>query len=139
VNKIISYLTEKSGTIGRYLLVSALNVVNHQVLLQIGLRLFEWSGGFANVVAAMISVIPAFLLSRYWVWQVSGSASLKSEIVPFWVIAVIGLVVSSGTAQWADNAFGEPLLVSAASLAGYLLVWVAKFFVLNGLFSRAAM
>lgn len=135
--KIIRFLTEKSGTIGRYLLVSALNVVNHQILLQIGLRWFEWSGGVANAVAAMISVIPAFLLSRYWVWQVGGSASVKRELVPFWVIAVIGLVISTGMAQWADNAFGEPLAVSAASLVGYLVVWIMKFFVLNILFSRA--
>ena len=138
ITKLISALGANGGVLIRYLITSAINVINHQILLQIAVRWWGWSGGWANVFAAMIAVIPAYLLSRYWVWQVTGRSSLRSEVLPFWIIAIIGLVVSTVAAEAADRQFDEPLLISAASLGAYLVVWVMKFIVLNILFQRAA-
>lgn len=91
----------------------------------------------ANVFAAMITVIPAYLLSRYWVWQVDGTPSLRREIIPFWLIAIAGLVLSTVLAELADRRFEWPLLISAASLAGYFVVWVTKFLILNQMFKQS--
>ena len=125
------------SVVARYLVTSGINVVNHQLLLQMAVRWWGWSGGAANVFAAIVSVIPAYLLSRYWVWDVQGKPSLRNELVPFWAIAAIGLVASTASAEAADRAFESPLIISIGSLAGYLLVWVMKFLVLNHLFQRA--
>lgn len=122
----------------RYLITSAINVINHQILLQIAVRWWGWSGGWANVFAAMIAVVPAYLLSRYWVWQVTGRPSVRNEVIPFWVIAAVGLVVSTVAAEIADRRFDSPLLISVASLGAYFVVWVTKFIVLNYLFSRSS-
>ncbi len=127
-----------AGLAGRYLATSGLNVVNHQLLLQLAVQWWGWSGGSANVFAATLAVIPAYLLSRYWVWQVQGRPSLRDEVIPFWIIAAIGLVASTAMAELADRLFGSPIMISIGSLAGYLLVWVLKFFVLNLLFRRSA-
>ena len=121
--------------VGRYLMVSAVNVVNHQLLLQMAVRWWEWSGGWANAFAGVIAVIPAYFMSRYWVWQVDGKSSVRGEIAPFWIIALVGLIVSTGLAEAADRVFGDPLWVSAGSLVGYLIVWIAKFAILNMLFT----
>ena len=137
MNNMISKLSDNGSLLGRYVAVSLLNVINHQIVLQIGLRVWGWSGGFANGVAAIVAVFPAYFLSRYWVWQVSGPSKVKEEIVPFWIIAAVGFAVSSGLAEWADRASGQALLVSVASLFGYLIVWVLKFVVLNVLFTRS--
>ena len=122
----------------RYLAVSAINVVNHQALLLLAHGVWGWGGGVANVFAAVIAAVPGYLLSRSWVWSVRGTHSVRSEIVPFWTLALLGLVVSTVLAEAADRSFDAPLAVSAASLAGYFVVWVVKFLVLNRIFERSA-
>ncbi len=133
-------MIEDSGISGsvvvRYLITSGINVINHQLLLQLAVRWWGWSGGAANVFAALVAVIPAYLLSRYWVWDVQGKPSLRNEVIPFWAIAALGLVASTASAELADRAFDSDLIISLGSLAGYVLVWVLKFLVLNHLFAR---
>ena len=123
------------GRAGRYLTVSLINVVNHQLVLQLAVNLWGWSGGVANAFAAMVAAVPAYFMSRYWVWERRGRSSLRSEIIPFWIIAILGLVVSSGTAEGADRLFENPLMISVGSLIGYFIVWVLKFVALNELFT----
>ena len=118
----------------RYVVVSVVNVVNHQALLFLAHSIWGWSGGVANVFAAVVAAIPAYLLSRYWVWSVRGSHSVRGEILPFWTLALAGLVVSTGLAEAADRLFDETATVIAGSLLGYFVVWVGKFAVLNRIF-----
>ena len=115
-------------------MVSAVNVVNHQLILQLALYLWDWSGGWANAFAAGTAAFPAYFMSRYWVWQVRGRSSLRAEVLPFWAIALAGLVVSSLTAEAADRLFAQRLMISVGSLIGYFMVWVAKFLLLDRLF-----
>ena len=122
------------GRAGRYLLVSAVNVINHQLLLQLAVNLWGWGGGVANAFAATTAAVPAYFMSRYWVWQVRGRSSLRSEVLPFWIIALLGLLVSSLTAEVADRLFERPIMISVGSLFGYFIVWVAKFVTLDELF-----
>lgn len=122
----------------RYVAVSGVNVVNHQALLFLAHAVWGWSGGVANVFAAVLAAVPGYLLSRHWVWSVRGAHSLRAEIIPFWTLALLGLVVSSVLAEAADRAFDSSLAVAAASLVGYFVVWVLKFLVLNRIFERSA-
>ena len=121
----------------RYVVVSVLNLVNHQAVLALAHSGWGWSGGQANAFAAAISAIPAYILSRNWVWRSQGSYSFRAEILPFWCIALVGLVVSSLMAEAADRVFGNGLAVAAGSITGYLIVWVLKFLLLEKLFQRA--
>lgn len=115
-------------------MVSVVNVANHQLLLQLALHFWGWSGGWANAFAASVAAVPAYFMSRYWVWEVRGRSSVRNEILPFWGIALLGLVVSSFTAEAADRLFANPLMVSVGSIAGYFVVWMAKFLLLGRLF-----
>lgn len=125
------------GRAGRYVLVSVVNVVNHQLVLQLALLSWGWSGGWANAFAASVAAVPAYFMSRYWVWEVRGRSSMRGEVLPFWAIALVGLVVSSLTAEAADRLFDDRLMISAGSLLGYFCVWVAKFLILDRLFGRS--
>jgi len=127
--------TDTIGRVGRYLIVSVVNVVNHQLLLQLAVNMFGWGGGVANAFAAATAAFPAYWLSRRWVWSVEGPSSLRHEILPFWGLALAGLVVSSVLAEAADRVFDHPLMISVGSVAGYTIVWVAKFLFLNRIFT----
>lgn len=136
--KIATLLKDEGGVVLRYLVTSGINVVDHQVLLQLAVRWWEWGGGEANVFASLVSVVPAYLLSRYWVWQVRGRPSLRNEVIPFWVIALLGLLASTVTAEAADRLFEQPIMISAGSLFGYFVVWILKFIVLSIMFARSS-
>lgn len=130
-----SLLGGKQSTAGRYVAVSVINIINHQTLLYVANSIWGWSGGWANVFAACVSAVPGYFLSRAWVWGRSGTHSWKGEVLPFWLIALAGLVVSSLLAEGADRLFQSALAVALASLIGYLIVWILKFFLLDRLFS----
>lgn len=138
INRVLGVVGANGGVMFRYLVTSGINVITHQFLLQIAVRWWGWSGGVANVFAAMVTVFPAYLLSRYWVWQANGTPSLRREIIPFWLIAAAGLFLSTFLAELADRRFDWPLLISAASLAGYFVVWVTKFLLLNQMFKSSS-
>jgi putative flippase GtrA len=134
--KIAGRFGGEPGVVIRYLATSVVNVVNHQLLLQLAVRWWDWSGGQANVFAALVAALPAYLLSRYWVWQVDGRPSFRTEVIPFWTISLLGLLASTVTAATADRLFERPIMISVGSLVGYFVVWVAKFLVLDRLFDR---
>lgn len=138
LSKIAERVGDALGVLLRYLGTSLVNVVNHQFLLQLAVRRWDWSGGWANVFAAVIAALPAYLMSRYWVWRVDGRPSLRTEVIPFWTIALLGLLASTATAAAADALFDRPIMISVGSMVGYFVVWVLKFVILDRLFDRAA-
>lgn len=120
----------------RLLRYSGVTVVNTAVgvsLLVIFFTLAGWPGVWANSAAVMLSTIPAYYLSRKWVWNQSGPNSLMNEVVPFWALALAGLVLSSIMVGWASARWSHELTVYAANLASFGLLWVVKFFVLEKL------
>lgn len=123
------------ATATRYLLVSSFNFAGHQALLFLANSVWGWPGGVANMFAAIVMSVPAYLLSRAWVWEVEGSHDMRRHVLPFWAITVISLIVSTVLAAIADRIFGAGIAVNIASLIGYFIVWVAKFFVLGRLFA----
>ncbi len=135
-DEVRSPLTDTIGRVGRYLIVSVVNVVNHQLLLQLAVNAFGWGGGLANAFAAVTAAFPAYWLSRRWVWSVEGRSSLRHEVLPFWGLALAGLIISTILAEAADRLFDNPLMISVGSLIGYTIVWIAKFLFLNRIFTR---
>ena len=116
---------------GRYVLVSLWNTVCHQAMLLVAYSGFGWSGGWSNVFAACVAAGPAYLLTRAWVWRRSGRHSWQREVLPFWMLALLGLIASTVLADLADRTFGRQVWINVGSLVGYFLVWLFKFYVLD--------
>ena len=70
-------------------------------------------------------------MSRHWVWEQTGSHSVRSEIAPFWGMALLGLVLSTIATEAADQRWHSGLAVQAASVASFGVVWLFKFFILE--------
>ncbi len=115
----------------RYCGVSVINVLIGQSILAVCLEVFEMGGVPSQITAAMISAVPAYILSRQWVWKADGRVSFRSEVLPFWIIAIIGLVFSASMIAVVESSTDATIALMATSLMAYGVVWVAKYLFLD--------
>ncbi len=112
-------------------MVSGVAVPCCQVLLIICHAWVGLTAVVSNIIAVSVSSVPSYLLNRSWVWGKGGRSHLWREVVPFWVMALMGLGLStlfvSVAARWSHLT----LVVLAANLAGFGLLWVVKYVVLD--------
>lgn len=121
----------------KYSMVSVFNVVFGQGML-FGLVHTGMNPTMANVIAVCISAVPAYYMSRIWVWGKRGKSELKREVLPFWIFVGIGLAVSTASVYIASNVFPAPdgasilnlkkLLPNVANIGAFGVLWVVRFF-----------
>lgn len=101
----------------------------------------------ANVIATAISTIPSYYLNRTWAWGKTGKSHVWREVVPFWVIAFISLVLStyvvglasreavhlSSTLHLSHRHEVQTVLGELGNLATYAVMWLVKYFIFNRL------
>ncbi len=120
----------------RYSLVSVVAVAVSQLVLVICAGVLGWSPALANVAAVTIGSVPSYTLNRRWVWGKRGRNHLLREILPFWALALLGLVFSTVAVhvavQWNDTT----LVASAANLTAFGILWVVKFLLLDSVLFR---
>lgn len=116
----------------RYVLVAVVNVVVGQGLL-FGLQHW-WSPNISNIVAVVVSSIPAYYMNRSWVWGKSGKSHWRKEVAPFWVFTIIGLVASTIAITFVQDHTGSKFLILFTQLFVFGVLWVIRFFVLDKLF-----
>lgn len=90
----------------------------------------------ANLAATMCTSVPAFMLNKYWVWGKRGKAHLRREVLPFWLFTVAGWIISTGmvalvTDLAGNNETEKTILVMAANIAGFGVLWVLKYIFLD--------
>jgi putative flippase GtrA len=116
----------------RFGAVSAFNVVFGQSLLYGAQTVFDWPAVGSNILAVTVSAVPAYLLSRYWVWQKRGKNHLMKEVIPFWSLAILGFVLSTFAVWFVERQWDpQPLFINLTNLAAFGVVWVSKFFILD--------
>jgi putative flippase GtrA len=121
----------------KYSMVSVIAIAVSQTILISGHALLHWDPVASNVVAVAVSSIPSYLLNRAWVWGRKGNHSFLREVLPFWVFAFVGLGVSSlfvwAATKWSD----ATLVISVANLAGFGILWVGRYILLDQLLFTA--
>lgn len=115
----------------RYCGVSAVNVTVGLGVLATCHGVLGWPAAGANLAAWMVGTVPAYLLSRAWVWQRRGPHRLGGEVLTFWIMALVGLAVSSLAVTVIERLADSTVLVLAGNLGAYGSVWVAKYVFLD--------
>ncbi len=124
----------------RYSMVSVVSVIVYEILLFVTLGLLHWkTARSANIFAVGVSAIPSYYLNRVWAWGKSGRSHFMKEVVPFWGMALLGLIFSTWATDFAKTMADEvteihllrTFIVMMAGLAAFGVLWVAKFVVLN--------
>jgi putative flippase GtrA len=115
----------------RYTGMSVLGTVLTQVQLFLYVSRFEWNPALSNVLAVSISCVPGYFVTKYWVWGARDSASVHREALAFWGMNLAGLALSTLFVVLVGNFSDSVWLVSLANLAGFGVLWVAKFLVFD--------
>ena len=98
--------------------------------------------GSANVIAVCCGIAPSYLANRHWVWGRSGRGDLGREVVPFWLLSLAGLIVStiavavvaSAVAGWSTSA--RALALPLANLSVFGALWFVQFALLEKVLFR---
>jgi putative flippase GtrA len=144
----VEHLWEKRHTpearhLFRYSLVSVIStVVSFVVLALVFGVLHLWGEIGSTVFANVVATVPSYYLNRKWVWGKGGRSHLIKEIVPFWSMSAIGIVVSIGGAAVARHIsiehhlthLEQTVVVLAANVMSFGVFWVLKFMLFNRLF-----
>jgi putative flippase GtrA len=93
--------------------------------------------GTSNAIAVCCGIVPSYLANRSWVWKQTGRGSLLREVLPFWILSIAGLVLStiavsavaSATAAWSSAA--RSVALPLANLGVFGALWVVQFVVLD--------
>jgi putative flippase GtrA len=123
----------------RYVIASAASVAAGQSVLLICFGLAGWSAEVSNLFAFVGGGVVSYMLNRRWTWGRQGRSSVMGEVLPFWALALAGLLLSTWAVGLAeDNAHSlaagrtaQTFLVMAASLLAFGVVWIVKFLVLD--------
>jgi putative flippase GtrA len=113
--------------------VSAISTVVGLVSLGIFIGLLGYPVIWSNILAKAIATIPAFELSRRWVWAQSGERSILRQAVPFALLSFAGLILSTFAVHLAADATAHSsrLIHTAAaelaSIASYVPLLLIQF------------
>lgn len=131
-NSIGRIRAEHGVKLFRYGAVSAFNVVFGQILLYGAQTVLGWAPVVSNVFSVMVGTVPAYFLSRYWVWEKRGKSHLMREVLPFWIITLIGFALSTAAVWFVASRWDPtPIVINLTNLAAFGVVWVAKFVILD--------
>ena len=123
----------------RYVAMSGVAVVVSQVTILITYGLLKWNEIASQSAAVVISTIPAYFMSRMWVWEKGGRSHLWKEVVPFWAISIGQFLISLVAVHFGQKVVEDltdthtlrTVGLLCISLGVYGLMWVAKFAFFN--------
>jgi putative flippase GtrA len=99
----------------------------------------------ANVIATAVGTVPSFELNRRWVWRRTGRRSVRAEVLPFWLLSLAGLALSTlavgAVAAWAGAAglhrAARTVAIEVANFAAWGSLWLAQFVILDRFLFRS--
>ena len=115
----------------RYAGVSVIGVTVTQILLVICYQLVGMTAAWSNFTAVTGASIPAYLLNRQWVWKKSGRHSVHKEVLPFWGISLLGLILSTVAVGFVSRHWDSQLAISGTNIASFGVLWVGKYLFLD--------
>ncbi len=127
----------------RYTMVSVISTVVSFSVIFLVYGIFRLWGEIASTVFAnAVATVPSYYLNRKWVWGKGGRSHLVKEVIPFWCMSAIGIVVSifgAAIARHIGNEYDlshflKTVLVLVANVLSFGIFWFLKFLVFNRLF-----
>jgi putative flippase GtrA len=96
----------------------------------------------ATLFGNLVGAIPSYTLNRRWAWGKTGRSHIRKEIIPFWVLTLLGIGFSVVGASYANHLVHTHQwshlfntgIVDTANLVSAAVFWVLKFIVFDRIF-----
>lgn len=128
---------QTASTMSRSMCVSIGTSALSAVVLAVLAVGFGMAAGTANVIATLCGIGPSYAYNRRWAWKRTGRGSLWREVVPFWILCLCGLVLSTAAVD-AVSAWGaawpgvvRAVALPAANVAAFGVLWLVQFTILD--------
>jgi putative flippase GtrA len=135
--------THEGRKIFRYTMVSVIStaVSTIVIVLVYGVGHLR-SEVLSTIIGNVVATFPSYWLNRQWAWGKSGRSHFVKEVLPFWVMAVLGIAFSIIGAALAHRIgvhfklhhLELTVLVLVANVVSFAVFWVVKLVVFNRLF-----
>ena len=128
-------LVDLAKTKGRkpilYSLVSVIAVTVSQIVLVLCHAVFDLTAVPSNIIAVAAGTVPSYELNRSWVWGKTSKSHLWKEVVPFWALSFLGLVLSTVVVAVVEQYNDSTIAISVANLGAFGVLWIGKFALLH--------
>jgi putative flippase GtrA len=138
--------THEGRKIFRYTMVSVISTAVSTLVIVLVYGVGHlWSEVPSTIFGNAVATFPSYWLNRQWAWGKSGRSHFVKEVLPFWVMAALGIAFSIIGAAIAHRIgvhynlqrhhhFELTLLVLVANVVSFAVFWVVKLLVFNHLF-----
>ena len=111
----------------RYAAVSVVFVPVGQILIQVlGAMVFDRDYTKASIVAAAILTVPNFFANKMWVWKDTSRDKLRTQVLVFWVAAMLGVAAATGLTYLVEQQFHNEGAVEALAVFCAQLVEIGR-------------
>jgi putative flippase GtrA len=124
----------------RYSAASLVSLVCSLMLFVLFDGAFHWSAVVSSTLATAIATVPSYHLNRKWAWGRSGKSHVRREILPFWILGIIGWAFSTYSVKLAESALNsnhslahieKTGIIAVVYVGAYGVLWIAKFIFFN--------
>ncbi len=126
----------------RYAGVSVVFVPLGQILIQLIALMFKARSGepnftLASIMSSGILTLPNFYANAHFVWGNTDRDKRRTQISVFWVAAMLGVTLATLFTAIVERSFEDSshlvqsIAVFFAQLAGFGIVWVGRFMLLD--------
>lgn len=123
----------------RYVVSSAISVIVGEAVLAVAFGVLRWPPMPSNVVSFITAGVVAYVLQRTWTWRRTGRSRFLRELLPYWVIALVSLVLSTlaveVVARVSWRITERRSIVTGLVMIGALLVnglfWLIKYWIFD--------
>jgi putative flippase GtrA len=131
----------------RYCLGSVVTTIISFAVLSVSYGVLHLWGAVADTVLAnVVATVPGYWLNRTWTWGRTGRSDPWREVVPYWVLSLLGIGISMATAELAGSlarshhlhALAATALVDGANLVAWSGVFVGKYLLFDRMFQSVA-
>jgi putative flippase GtrA len=128
----------------RYAGGSVVATVCSELTLVVFYGLFQVSAAWSSCLAWFAGAVPNYWLNRSWTWRQRGRPNLLHEVLPYVAIIALTLLlatlatraVDAGLRDAGTSSVTRVILVAGTLLGVYVVMFVARFFLFDRLFTR---
>jgi putative flippase GtrA len=135
--------THEGRKIFRYTMVSVISTAVSTIVIVLVYGVAKlWTEVPSTIFGNVVATFPSYWLNRKWAWGKHGRSHFMKEVLPFWVMAALGIAFSIIGASLARHVgqhyklhhIDLTVLVLVANVVSFAVFWVVKLLVFNRLF-----